>query len=633
MVDVKIRAYDETFEYMDDLSLELTLYKRYAYGKLANPLKCFKHLKNAHDLAFPKDAKVWCQWDHDFFWEHCVGANIMGYRIGYAGGGGVGKSRRAAKLAVLVWLSSPKKNRVLTTSMTLKAASGRVWGYCADLIKEVSQHWDWVNHVYGNLRQSLHWRNNRDDTRSGIYLSATLRGKEENTLSTLIGIHPDEYYLFVIDEANFMPLGLTTVFENAMTGSQGVQVILIANSRSKEDLHGIHCQPVGGWHTVDMIANHRWETAEGVCLHVDPYTSPADTHPESEVRDFYKRINFIDLEQINAKKESLGENSIEFWSQVLGLWYEGNEENTVLTEQMLKSNQAYLKPDWSLVPRTKFAFCDPATAVKGDGCIIYVAEDGYDERGYHIMNILEEIKIIRVVSDEDPYFQVARGIQEEMDKRLIPSYLFGLDAHGTPGLAAILADKWRPDFIRHDGSGSCTEDIVEGYNKPAKDIYENRVTEDWMFIQRLVLKGQIRSMPLEAAEQFKLRKTHKTDAKTAKLALEYKKDFKKRISKIPGLNFRSPDKADTIAGLTAVARLRFNLKPESPAIAAARLKEWEIAPYALAERQRQELQFKQLQQTSLLAQMSNQEHKMRSRKPLTSSYGISTTARKSYREN
>lgn len=563
-------------------------YKHYLY-KEYNPTLAYQNLKAAHDLAWARDAKTWTEWDYDLFWNHCKGGNEFGFRIGYTSGGSTGKSFKLSKLGILVWLSNPTKNRSLFTSTTYLASKGRIWGKVINNLRRLCARHPYIEWEFGEAKNSIHIKpyinskgeqvGGKEDYLHGLVLVASPKGKDENTINALVGNHPEDIYFFALDEANSLSSGWNVVFENAIKGSKYIQVVAMGNAYSKLDLHWQMCEPLDSTH--DFLKNHVAKTKFGIALYCNPYKSPADVHPDPEVRAFYKEKKFVTRELLEFKKTQLGENSNAFRSQWLGLPVNEGKDKTILTQDFISLHHGFESPVLESMPTTKIGACDPAFSSDGDGCPLIIGEVGYLPNGKQILHILEVIDLSKKVSSlTDPVYEVARLIKQTCDSKGILPQNFGIDSSGNAlGLVSILKKEWSQDIISVIGKESPSDLINPIRMRPANQIFTNHITELWFFIRDLISNDQLYNIPTLAALQLCMRPFEEKD--NGKLIMLQKSKFREMLKKNPSVSFDSPDDADALAILCHVASKRLNLSIDSEETAYNRTMYWKSMPYRM----------------------------------------------------
>lgn len=189
---------------------------------------------------------------------------------------------------------------------------------------------------------------------------------------------------------------------------------------------------------------------------------------------------------------------------------------------------------------------DPAFTTEGDDCILRFAKVGKADDGKLVMLLTETI---RLNLQDDPnyplFYQVADQTINELNKRGVEPEDFALDATGAgAGIADIISQRWKSGFVRVSFGGAATEAPISVEDqRPAKQVYANRVTQLWGQIKVVVMSGRMRGMDDQTARELCARIY---TLKNERTLLESKKDLKKRTKG------NSPDRADALALLTEI---------------------------------------------------------------------------------
>jgi hypothetical protein len=159
--------------------------------------------------------------------------------------------------------------------------------------------------------------------------------------------------------------------------------------------------------------------------------------------------------------------------------------------------------------------------------------------------LFEELEI-DASSSEPVHFQLAEMIQSKCEERGCRPEDFGIDASGEGGgLADILAKQWSPRIIRVEFGGAPSDLPVSSEDmRPAREVYDRRVTELWFTAREYLQAGQLRGIDPWTAKEFCSREF---DDERRKLKLQTKRDMKS----VYGM---SPDIADCTVILTEVAK-------------------------------------------------------------------------------
>lgn len=548
-----IEAYGRTFPYTDPLNIELYLYRINYNGE------GWKHMRNAMFLLFPDKKNTWNFWTERRFQTHCAGYNT----ITLAGGASCGKSHDAAIIALLFWLANPKKRTVLVASTTLADLESRIFGYIKRFFTlEHNPSITMPGKLYGGNTPRILY--NKNDTTHGIFAVPIKPGEDKKTISGLIGRHPEEGFLAVIDEATDVNPGFLDAVPNWMQGVTTFQLIVIGNSNSKFDPHGLLSKPIGGWHTVNPNTDTEWETKNGICLYFDCYQSPAILEKDSEKKKKLGKFLFTD-EKIEAAKVKYGEHTPGFWRFVRGFWAEDDLISSILTPIICDKFHVEDKCEWKGVGTLiRIAGIDPAFHSDGDDCVFRWATLGLSASGKMTLDFggKENIHYIRIddTIGEPPEYQIINQCRALCKKLGIHENNVAVDTWGAgSGLGALITKEWSKDVYHVESSGSPTDTLISTQSdETAKDCYDRRVTELWFSMRELVLSDQIRGLDTISIEQFCTR-TYET--KLNKYKLEQKQDYKRRLGKVDN-HYKSPDEADACTFIIDLARQFYGLKAE-----------------------------------------------------------------------
>lgn len=472
-------------------------------------------------------------------------------------------SHDAALIALLFWLANPKKRTVLVASTTLNDLESRIFGYIKrfytiDHTPKITM----PGKIYGgNAPRILHDKN---DTTHGIFAVPIRPGEDKKTIASLLGRHPDEGFLAVIDEATDVNPGFLDAVPNWMQGVTTFQLIVIGNSNSKFDPHGLLSKPIGGWHTVNPNTDTEWETKNGICLYFDCYQSPAILEKDLEKKKKLGKFLFTD-EKIEAAKVKYGEHTPGFWRFVRGFWAEDDLISSILTPIICDKFHVEDKCEWKGVGTLiRIAGIDPAFHSDGDDCVFRWATLGLSASGKMTLDFggKENIHYIRIddTIGEPPEYQIINQCRALCKKLGIHENNVAVDTWGAgSGLGALITKEWSKDVYHVESSGSPTDTLISTQSdETAKDCYDRRVTELWFSMRELVLSDQIRGLDTISIEQFCTR-TYET--KLNKYKLEQKQDYKRRLGKVDN-HYKSPDEADACTFIIDLARQFYGLKAE-----------------------------------------------------------------------
>lgn len=474
-------------------------------------------------------------------------------------------SHDAGMIALLFWLANPKERIVLVASTSLNDLQTRIWGYIQRFyMMEHNKNIVMPGKIFA-ANQSPKILYDKNDTQHGIFAVPLKPGKDSKPSSNLIGRHAKDAFLAIIDEGTDVNPGFLDAKDNWEQGVNSFQLMVIGNSNSKFDPHGLLSKPIGGWHTVNPDTDTEWETKQGICLYFDCYQSPAilETNPDKKKK--LGKFLFTE-EKIEAAKVSRGENTPGFWRFVRGFWPEDDVIQSVLSLVICDKFHVEEKSMWdgtkSLI---RIAGIDPAFHSDGDDCVFRWATLGInDVTGKMTLDFggKKNIHYIKINdrSDEPPEYQIMNACKKLCKELGIQERNVAVDTWGAgSGFGALIEKEWSKDIMHVESSGRATDtQIASQSDERASDVYDRRVTELWFSMRELVLGDQIRGLDSVSIEQFCTR-TYET--KGRKYSIEQKKDYKLRLGKVDN-HYKSPDEADAATFIIDLARQAYGLRAE-----------------------------------------------------------------------
>lgn len=534
-------------DYATDLDIELKcwrhydMYSRYPGSKL---LRLRDHFKNAWIIISPetlpngKKNYVFSEWT-----ERRIDAWCDNNFMTWWGPSSSGKTTDAAHLVYITWLAAPEETTIQVCSTSKEMLQKRIW------------------------REIVRIHTRCKGTTVGVYVPSkmmiVLRGEEEedNPINGLFGVPVGQgskgikgvhntYNYMVIDEMQDTDPVAAEEWDNLSTGKD-YKFLGMGNPDSWTNPLGIYSRPVEcQMKDLDPDIHTEWKTAKGMCIFFDGRKSPGVRDP-----DTYHML--LTQKQIDEMKKYPGVNSPRFWTQRIGFIPREGLQETVLTESIIVTNGGTEEPVWQRSYIT-VAGLDPAFSNGGDKRVLRFARIGLDVCGLHVIALYRKIYLnVELVTDEDgneipaSYDFARKVISACKEEGVKPMYL-GMDVTSAQRtLADIIEKEWDESGHIHrvDFSGSPSEFLIkDGANEiEPRKIYKNRVTELWFNVSKYVRSKQIRGMDEEEIWQFCARRIQKPGDGTSRLMVEPKKQMK-------GMSGRSPDDADAVSCVTAVAR-------------------------------------------------------------------------------
>lgn len=541
-----VLAFGQTFPLVHPFHIYSKLYRTET-----NPETRYKYFKCMHDYLWPKEVAAWHYWTERRFRAHCGD-----YRyISLASGTSTGKSRDAAKIAVLFWLSNQKGHAVVIASTTLDSLESRIWGYALRLLKTAAIPIEYLLLTSKPPKILCEAKNKKDkDSQHGIFAVAAKRGDDENSINTWIGRHPDDGLMLVLDEGTDMPPALIGAFPNLEGNQKWFQCMIIGNSASKTDLHGALSTPLNGWESIDHNKQYEWETTrkKGICLYFHPEDSPAIHEVNPEKKKLLSTF-LINSERLAQRKKQLGEESIEYWRMIVGFWKPDTVEDVVVTAAFAKSFDISSSAEWSgLFPLRMFAGLDAAFSTGGDKCILRIGILGVTVSGLWVMDfrgtdLLFEL-IINALSPDPAEIQIAKQAIEILKRYAIPLNHLAVDSNGQ---GRALSSVIQLVAQKNQMASSHLEPIKIYSTKSAVkvarsfDVIIKSSIDLWWTLRGFTQNHQIRGLDDITHRQLVTRQTV-TDNNTGKQKLESKLDYKKRMAAVDPTLARSPDEADAM---------------------------------------------------------------------------------------
>lgn len=558
---MQITRYGKVFaDGLTDLDVELWCYRhdRRMEGE-GGRLTQWQHFKNAVDILWNGEDSsrkvVWNEWT-----ERMLKGMIYNKFCGHAGAGSSGKSDAAAIFAIVDFLSAPTETMFLICSSTLAGARGRIWKSVSELWSALDAKWTRDNVSPPGKMVASKGRivgmdiNGNWSESTGLWLIAAGKDDEGEADKKLKGLKaPTGGCLRLIaDEFSDLGMCVYTAMVGNLSSTPNFKGIGMANPGSKLTPFARFVTPLDGWNSLS-VGMQEWKTVFGICLSFDAHCSPRITEPDGDRLYHWMPSQ----EYINQAKIAFGEDSVEYWAQIRGMFCPTGMERTVWSEIELLSAMQRVEPsEWDFPPEKRAAALDPAFVTGGDRSPICWAEFG-TIKGRKVMNFLG-FKIVAEAAGETTN-DAGETIPITVSESVINQFREHCEFYqigpkhaafdGTGGGVTFgqwLHTKWshavhairfgeKPVDRRPDSQNEFT-------------IYKNRVTQLWVQPKALVREGQIRGVPMEIIEELCARKWHQSRHSATSACVEEKADMKKRTGK-------SPDLGDTFCILVEVAIL------------------------------------------------------------------------------
>lgn len=496
------------------------------------------HFKQVVKMLWgPKSKKhyVWDPWTDAMLVEACVQKYLW-----LSGCAQSRKSTFAAVWALVNWLCSPRKTLVLIASTSLTEARRRIWGQVEEYFTAGCESLNTLRKglgLPGKLIGSLGKIRTEDGPDKfsdlcGIQLIAGDASHEKESLKK-IGFH-NERVIMILDELTALSPTLVSAARANLAVNNWFQLVGIGNFASIYDPLGVAAEPVGGWGSVSPEFD-RWETKDGICLRFDGLRSPNVLLG----RQLYPgQYGPEDLKNHRA----LGEHTADVWRMCRSFPCPEADVNRIYSEADLVKGAVRDLVKWRDAP-AKWAALDPAFATGGDKAVAYFGSLGASIEGKQTMLVTEAKELREDIRNkaENRALQVAKLFRDECIQRgILPENAAYDGSGGGIVFGSLLTELWSNKLLGVQFGGAASERPASAKDRrPAKQVFQNRVSEVWFAGVDFVQGGQIKGLPAQCCAELVERRKHKQGNIVAHNRVESKDEMKKRTGG------RSPDNADS----------------------------------------------------------------------------------------
>lgn len=555
----------------DPLMVEFCCIQKGGQWKTRHGITCglglFEHYKRAQSLLWPED-------DHHR-WSDLILATILEERLTVImGSRDSSKTRSVSKWALVDYMCFPNDTLVLMTSTNIRGLEMRVWGDIKDLHERAKQRFpdlpgNVVDAKHGIFSDDLGGDDDVRDMRRGIIGIPCIGSQGEflgMALKDFAGIKQKRRRL-VGDELQYIP----------------VDYLKVLDSLDKGDFHGCFLgnpiadngkaldtvsEPKEGWSSqVEVNKTTVWSNKyNGKTINLVGIDSP--NFDKDKPKTYTYLLDQGDLDRVAARPG--GRDSLEWWSQIMGVRKAGAVSNRVLTEEMIELNGGYGPCIWSTGPTLKIYAVDAGYG--GDDCVRTYIECGEEVGGTQVI-LFGEQKVIPVLlssktSAED---QIALFAKSDCAALGVPDAHVFIEAGMRATLAVSFARIMSSAINAINFGGPATQRPVSSdlfvldektQQRRPKTCYEHYskfVTELAFSVRAVVECKQARNFPREAAKEFSKRIWEFVSGD--RYELETKDDYKLRTGG------KSPNFSDsTMIAVEGARRLGFVIQniPDGP---------------------------------------------------------------------
>lgn len=518
--------------------------------------RMFMHFRNMQTLLWPED-------DHHR-WSDLMLSTILENRITViCGCRDSSKTRTVSKWALCDYWCWPEITLVLMTSTTAQGLEMRVFGDIKSLFSRAKDRFPFlegnvVDAKKGIFTDDISKNDEVRDMRRGIVGIPTMTSEGEYqgmALKNFAGIKQNNRRL-IGDEIQFISCDYLKVLDSMDKGN--FKCVLLGNmiADNGKALDRVS-EPINGWSSIDETPKTKvWKNKyNGITINL---CGPDSPNFDPQTRDKYPYLLAqSDIDTVAARP--MGKETVEWWSQIMGLRKPGVVSDRVLTVEIIKNYHGFDDVVWSQPPTLKILGIDAGFG--GDECVMTYLECGQEVEGNQVA-VFREQKVIPLtvggkITVED---QIAHMAKQYCDSLGIAYENVFIEAGMRATLAVSFGQILSPAINAINFGGSATERPVSNdlfvYDektqqnrlKKCSEHYSKFVTELSFSVREIVLSNQARTFPLFAAEEFQKRKWSLVYGE--KYELESKVEYKERN------NSKSPNYSDSVMVAVEGARRR-----------------------------------------------------------------------------
>ena len=480
------------------------------------------------------------------FLEHSV--------LAIAGHASASKTFPLAAIGISEFLLDPENTKVLVTSITKSAASGKIWGVISSCWQEAARLFGGEESLPGRLMSNGVIRYQYGGITSQLMGLELVPGEQAQAADAAEKIQGYKAPNLIMIGDEWATLG-RAVHETAMSNLRSnprAKVVAAFNPDSYYDPGGMIACPIDGWSsiTVDDVG---WPTkVGGYCIHFDGEKSPnvvagQELYPGLLTKEA--------LEDIAAKN---GKNSKKYFQMGRGFWSPTGSIEAIYSEEAITSHRAdegvY---NWLERPERLLAL-DPAFATGGDRAVAVYGLCGDVRIGDSgTLRVFERKDTIELFDDATSKIDRSERVVADF-KKLVHKYeVLGknvaLDSSGGGApFASLLAREIGNDFLRVSFKEKASDlrwsrnETTVGHEK-----FDSLCAEIWYVGKELIRTGQLKGLDPDTILEMVAR-TY-TEKPGGKIQIEPKAKMKLRT------NGKSPDRSDALFICLHLARIRHGL--------------------------------------------------------------------------
>lgn len=524
----------------------------------------FFHYKRFQQLVWPDD-------DHHRWSDLILSEILRNTFTCIIGPKDSGKTKVAlARYGLTDYLCFPDETMILISSTDLRGLELRVWGELKDMLYKAKENWpdcpgNVVDYLHAICTDNIKEDEVRDIRKGIIAIPCLSSSGKYLGIGKYVGAKQKRRRLLG-DELQFMDPSYLDVPANMNSGD--FKGVFVGNPLGAGDPLDKAAEPKGGWNSLpEPTKTTVWENnwPNGRTINLIGTDSPNFDFPADQPKKFWYLIGRKEIADVEAFYRK---NSLQYYSQALGIRKTGILEHRVLPKEICEQFKAFEPVVWKGGNLTKVYGIDPAYG--GDRCVAGIIQFGEDINGKQVISV-EYTTVIPIVPDpmRNAEDQIAVFVKHDCERNGVnPENVF-YDSTGRGTLGTSFARAWSAYTNTIEFGGSPTtrpvcldlyiydEDLKQRRLKRCDEHYSKFVTELAFSVRYLVESEQLKNLPPEVADECGMREWGYVRGN--KIEVEPKSETKKRMN-------RSPDLADFLAvAVEGARRLGFQIsKMESP---------------------------------------------------------------------
>ena len=549
--------------HIPDPAIEMLCWKKwkepeFQSANLVDPWDCF--WRGIYHFV-PKSEFVRHRWaeEHVYDWtteEFCI----------TWGAASSGKSNDYGLLALMDWLVDPADTVTILASTTLGMLKLRSYESVVRYFKVVKKNAGFE--IPGKLSKTTSAILLDDKDAEAVTEKASIRGvavaegSADEARAKLQGAHL-KYVRLILDELSQMRRAAMEVRTNLSIGALDFKLTGMCNPDRFTDLACEHSLPLaeGGFKSLDPEKDEVWYSRFGKVRRHDGLRSPAIQEPNRTDLSF-----LLTQKTLDAKLKETGGNwdDAQMWTMIRAWPPEQGSVATLCSMTDVVAHGAMGEVQWFTEPLLTVVGIDPAFSAAGNRGAMATIDVGHDTDGVLRLHI-RPIKYLKIQATspvpalEQVREQIIGYISElyapGVPRQLITNYstfgrMVGVDDAATQSVADDIQSHCGMKPTRFVSNAKASETKLAVDDTPtAKDRVHNQSTELWAATASFIRAGQVRGLPMSAADQLTQRPVD-PDRRPLRLV------SKKAKARDGGQGSGSFDEMDAIA--YAIGILRFN---------------------------------------------------------------------------